>query len=148
MTEPLDYHYGFGNTFDSEALPGALPVGQFSPQKLAYGLYAEKFTATAFTAPRAQNRRSWFYRIQPSVVQGEFERIDRGLLRTGPIDESPPTPNQLRWDPFDVPDSAQDFVDGLVTLAANGDVAWSSYLRLSVIYWMVKFVGGSWYVCK
>ena len=113
---------GFGNEHASEALPGALPVGQFSPQHVPYGLFAEKFSATAFTAPRAANRRTWFYRIRPSVVQGEFEPMPRGGVRAGPLDARVAPPNQLRWDPFEVPETPQDFLSGLVTLAANGDV--------------------------
>ena len=34
------YMPGFGNDFETEALTGALPQGQNSPQKCAYGLYA------------------------------------------------------------------------------------------------------------
>jgi homogentisate 1,2-dioxygenase len=78
--EQLQYMSGFSNEHCSEALAGALPEARFSPQKVAYGLYAEKFTATAFTAPRASNFRNWFYRIRPSVVQGDFHRIDNGLI--------------------------------------------------------------------
>lgn len=112
---------GFGNEFETEAVSGALPKGRNSPQRAALGLYAEKFSATAFTAPRAENFRSWFYRIRPSVVHGEFKPIDGGLIRTGPIDEMPTTPNQLRWDPLPMSDEPADFVDGLTTIAANGD---------------------------
>ena len=43
---------GFGNDFETEALPGALPQGQNSPQRCAYGLYAEQLSGTPFTAPR------------------------------------------------------------------------------------------------
>ncbi|MBT7950738.1 MAG: homogentisate 1,2-dioxygenase [Gammaproteobacteria bacterium] len=118
----LQYMSGFGNEHCSEALAGALPEGQFSPQKVAFGLYAEKFTATAFTAPRASNFRNWFYRIRPSVIQGDFHRIDNGLIRSGPITEIETPPNQLRWDPLPIPDKPQDFIDGLVTIAANGSV--------------------------
>lgn len=118
----LEYMSGFGNEHYSEAITGALPQGQFSPQKVAYGLYAEKFSATAFTAPRASNFRNWFYRIRPSVVQGDFQRIDNGLLRSGPITEVETPPNQLRWDPLPMPERDQDFIDGLVTMAANGSV--------------------------
>jgi homogentisate 1,2-dioxygenase len=117
------YQPGFGNEHGSEALPGALPIGQFSPQKCPYGLYAEKFSSTAFTVPRAGNRRTWFYRIRPSVVQGDFRRIDDGLVRSGPIMEVTAPPNQLRWDPFPVPEASADFVQGLATLAANGNLA-------------------------
>ena len=59
------YMPGFGNDFETEALPGALPQGQNSPQKCEYGLYAEQLSGTAFTAPRGQNERTWCYRIQP-----------------------------------------------------------------------------------
>ena len=117
----LDYLSGFGNEHSSEALEGALPIGQFSPQRCPYGLYAEKFSTTAFTAPRSANRRTWFYRIRPSVVQGEFEPLESNLLRTGYAADAAMPPNQLRWDPFAIPQAPRDFVDGLVTLAANGD---------------------------
>lgn len=114
------YQSGFGNTFDSEAVAGALPQGQFNPQRPPLGLYAEQFSTTAFTAPRADNRRTWFYRIRPSVTQGDFRPLDHPRLLTAPLAGKPP-PNVLRWSPFAIPDRAQDFVDGLVTLAANGN---------------------------
>src|SRR5579864_8301281 len=75
---PLDYQNGFGNEFGTEALPGALPQGRNSPQRCPYGLYAEQFSGTAFTAPRHANRRSWLYRIRPAAVHGDFERIEAG----------------------------------------------------------------------
>jgi homogentisate 1,2-dioxygenase len=117
----LNYMTGFGNEFETEAVSGALPLGRNSPQRAPLGLYAEKFSATAFTAPREQNFRSWFYRIRPSVVHGDFRAFDQGLIRTGPIDEVPTPPNQLRWDPFPISDEPTDFIDGLMTIAANGD---------------------------
>ena len=117
----LDYMTGYNNEFATEAAPGALPVGMNSPQRAPLGLYAEKFSATAFTAPRAQNFRSWFYRIRPSVMHGDFKSIDAGLIRTSPIDEAVTTPNQLRWDPLPMNDEPADFIDGLATVAANGD---------------------------
>ncbi|MBI2969282.1 MAG: homogentisate 1,2-dioxygenase [Gammaproteobacteria bacterium] len=120
--EQLHYQHGFGNEHGSEALPGALPEGRFSPQKCPYGLYAEKFSSTAFTQPRAENRRTWFYRIRPSVTQRDFGPVERGLLRGAPITEVETPPNQLRWDPFPIPDEPKDFIDGLTTLAANGDL--------------------------
>lgn len=51
------YMPGFGNEFSSEALTGALPMGQNNPQMCAYGLYAEQISGTAFTAPREHNQR-------------------------------------------------------------------------------------------
>jgi homogentisate 1,2-dioxygenase len=123
MALDLEYMTGFGNEFETEALAGALPIGQFSPQKVNYGLYAEQFNVTAFTAPRSDNRRNWFYRIRPSVVQGDYEAIDNGLIRTAPITEVITPPNMFRWDPVDLPSKKTDFVDGLVTMAANGSAS-------------------------
>ncbi|MCV6603915.1 MAG: homogentisate 1,2-dioxygenase [Porticoccaceae bacterium] len=125
MTQQYDnlkYLSGFNNEHETEALPGALPQGMFSPQKVAYGLYAEKFTSTAFTAPRHHNRRTWFYRIRPSVAQGDYRQIEQGLIRSAPITEAVTPPNMYRWNPLPIPSEATDFVDGLVTMAANGDL--------------------------
>ena len=84
MAAPL-YMSGFGNSFETEALPGALPIGRNSPQKPAYGLYAEQLSGSPFTAPRASNERSWLYRIRPSVKHGgRWTKIDKGLIRTAP----------------------------------------------------------------
>ena len=123
MIDPtqLSYMNGFGNEHETEALPGALPRGQFSPQKCAYSLYAEQFNSTAFTAPRADNRRSWTYRIRPSAAMGEFQPIDCGLIRTGPITEVECPPNIMRWDAQEMPSADTDFIAGLKTIAANGD---------------------------
>ncbi len=120
--QPLHYQSGFGSELASEALPGALPQGQNSPQRVAYGLYAEQLSGTAFTAPRHANRRSWLYRLRPSVVQGAFRPLPPGLLQSAPFDADPP-PTPLRWDPLPLPSAPTDFVDGLVTMAGNGDVA-------------------------
>ena len=120
--DELAYQTGFGNEHESEALPDALPLGQRSPQRPAYGLYAEQLSGTAFTAPRADNRRTWLYRIRPSVKHGRYAPAPNGLLRSGPLDEVQTPAAQLRWDPLPIPESAGDFVDGLTTLAVNGDV--------------------------
>ena len=117
----LAYQSGFGNQFASEAIAGALPVGRNSPQKAPLGLYAEQLSGSAFTAPRADNRRTWPYRIRPSVTQGAFRRIDKRLLRSGPFDEAAPPPTQLRWSAFPIPAAGADFVDGLTTLGGAGD---------------------------
>ena len=116
----LHYQSGFGNEFATEALPGALPVGRNSPQRCAYGLYAEQLSGTSFTAPRADNRRSWLYRIRPSAMHRPFERIDAGRL-TSDFDMAPASPNQLRWNALPMPTAPTDFVQGLVTMAGNGD---------------------------
>lgn len=117
----LTYLSGFGNEHASEAVAGALPVGRNSPQRAPLGLYAEQISGTAFTQPRAVNRRSWVYRIMPSAAHSRFSRIDDGLLRSAPFTETEPSPNRLRWDPVPFPDGPTDFVDGLYTIGGNGD---------------------------
>nr|WP_174274394.1 homogentisate 1,2-dioxygenase [Sphingomonas bacterium] len=115
---------GFGNSFATEAVAGALPIGRNSPQHAPFGLYAEQLSGTAFTAPRSENRRSWLYRMRPAADHPPFGPY-RGatLLRTAPFDEVAPSPNRLRWDPLPLPPTPTDFVDGLVTVCGNGDVA-------------------------
>jgi len=127
MTQPIGteadqqfgYQSGFGNEFASEALPGALPRHRNSPQQVAYGLYAEQISGTAFTAPRSHNRRSWLYRIRPAAMHGPFEEMGNGRIVAGFTGVAPP-PNQLRWSPLPMPQAPTDFVDGLVTMAGNG----------------------------
>ncbi|MDE1895144.1 MAG: homogentisate 1,2-dioxygenase [Pseudomonadota bacterium] len=113
------YQSGFGNEFASEAIPGTLPQGQNSPQRVAHGLYAEQLSGTAFTAPRHGNRRSWLYRIRPAAVHAPFQPLAHASLHNR-FDEVPATPNQLRWDPLPPPAAPTDFVDGLVTMAGSG----------------------------
>tara|TARA_R110002072_G_scaffold44884_25_gene125231 strand:+ start:1794 stop:3104 length:1311 start_codon:yes stop_codon:yes gene_type:complete len=120
-TTKLDYQSGFGNEFATEALPGALPEGQNSPQRAPYGLYAELVSGTAFTQPRAENLRTWVYRMRPSAVHGAFRQVDNGRLRTPPFDEGVLTPQQMRWDPTPLPDEKTDLIDGMITLGGNGD---------------------------
>ena len=100
----LGYMSGFGNSFETEALPGALPIGRNSPQRCAYGLYAEQLSGSPFTAPRGTNERSWLYRIRPSVKHsGRFAKADAGLWRTAPCHEFELPIAQLRWDPAPIP---------------------------------------------
>jgi homogentisate 1,2-dioxygenase len=128
--EELKYQSGFGNEFATEAVAGALPKGQNAPQKSALGLYTEQFSGTPFTTPRALNRRSWTYRIRPSVTHQPYELADAKLIRSGPFDEAPTPPNQMRWDPIPMPDAPTDFVDGIVTLGGNGDPAMQTGLAI------------------
>src|SRR3954453_22519279 len=116
------YMSGFGNTFETEALPGALPVGRNSPQKVNYGLYAEQLSGSPFTAPQASNQRSWLYRIRPTGGHtGRFERVECGLIRTAPQRESEIPIAPLRWAPTPIPDEKLTFVAGLRTMTTAGD---------------------------
>jgi homogentisate 1,2-dioxygenase len=120
----LKYMSGFGNSFETEALAGALPIGRNSPQKCNYGLYAEQLSGSPFTAPQATNQRSWLYRIRPSVKHsGRYRKLDRGFLRTAPDarNESQLPLDQLRWDPTPIPSEPMTFVNGLHTITTAGD---------------------------
>ncbi|QBR70332.1 homogentisate 1,2-dioxygenase [Beijerinckiaceae bacterium] len=117
------YMSGFGNDFETEALPGALPQGQNSPQRCPYGLYAEQLSGTPFTAPRGSNARSWLYRMRPSVKHvGRFTHIDMPYWKTAPhIVEHGLALAQLRWDPTPIPNEPLTFVTGMRTMTTAGD---------------------------
>jgi homogentisate 1,2-dioxygenase len=124
VTSRAGYMSGFGNGFETEALPGALPVGRNSPQNCAYGLYAEQLSGSPFTAPRASNERSWLYRIRPTVQHiARFTKADAGRWRTAPCVDSDLPIAPLRWGPVPIPDAAQDFVAGIHTVTTCGDAA-------------------------
>lgn len=132
MTE---YQSGFGNSFETEALPGALPVGRNSPQRCAYGLYAEQLSGSPFTAPRAHNERSWLYRIRPSVAHsGRFTAVDTervAFWRTAP-DDAPPVPiAQMRWNALPITDEAT-FITGIRTITTGGDAGTRTGFACSV----------------
>jgi len=111
----------FTDMFRSEAIEGALPVGTNSPQKPPYGLYAEKLSGTAFTAPRHENQQTWLYRILPAAAHSPFSPREAGSYNTNPEGEKMhQIPNQLRWDPFDL-DPTVDWVHGLKLVAGAGD---------------------------
>lgn len=120
------YMPGFGNDFETEALPGALPQGQNSPQKCNYGLYAEQLSGTAFTAPRGQNERTWCYRIRPSVKHtGRFAEIDVPYWKTAPnVVPKVTSLGQYRWDPVPMPAAGEalTWITGMRTITTAGDV--------------------------
>ena len=122
--DPLVYQTGFGNEHATEAVAGALPLGRNSPQKPPFALYPELVSGTAFTAPRQENRRSWLYRRQPSVVAGRFEAVAQPHWRTGGDAGTLVAPEPMRWAPIAIESAGGgDFVDGMRTMAANGDAA-------------------------
>jgi len=126
MTEPIGYQSGFANQFESEAAPGTLPIGRNSPQRAAQGLYAELLSGSAFTAPRAENRRTWLYRRQPSAICGPYAPLPHAFWKTGAADGVAAPPDPLRWHPTPVPSVAEeqlDFIDGVRTVIVNGGAA-------------------------
>jgi homogentisate 1,2-dioxygenase len=118
----LQYLWGFGNEHSTEAVAGGLPTDQNSPQAPSHGLYAEQLSATAFTSPRHDNRRTWAYRVRPSAAHSAFDPMpERPYLCAAPINERL-EPNRIRWNPLEFPAEPTDFIDGLLTMGANGDV--------------------------
>src|SRR5262245_49999751 len=107
----MKYQSGFGNVFSTEAVKGALPVGRNSPQRPPKGLSPEATSGTAFTAPRAETRSVWTYRLRPSAMHPPFRKIGNGLLRSGPFAEAEVPFNRLRWNPFPLPSKPTDFLD-------------------------------------
>ncbi|HEY5722028.1 MAG TPA: homogentisate 1,2-dioxygenase [Allosphingosinicella sp.] len=119
MTE--SYMSGFGNHFATEAVSGALPEGRNSPQKPAFGLYAEQLSGTAFTAPRSENRRSWLYRMRPSAEHPPFRPYEGAKAFAPGAESGPLPPNRMRWDPLPMPDGPADLIDSMTTMVVNRD---------------------------
>lgn len=115
-SQGITYQSGFGNHFSSESIPGALPIGQNSPQVVPMGLYAELFSGTAFTMPRHESRRTWMYRIQPSAAHPTFKSIPSPIPNA---DLASANPNRMRWDCLPIPQDPTTFLDGLRVMAAN-----------------------------
>lgn len=124
MAETLQYMSGFGNDFETEALPEALPQGMNSPQKCNYGLYGEQISGTAFTAPQGQNERTWCYRIRPSVKHTHrFSRVELPYWKSAPnILPDVASLGQYRWDPISASTEGQTWLTGMRTMTTAGDV--------------------------
>jgi homogentisate 1,2-dioxygenase len=113
---------GFGNTLESEALPGALPRHQNSPRRAPLGLYAEQINGTGFTARRGENQRTWLYRVRPSSQRRAFAPLGHPRFGAG-FEGRPPEINLTGFAPLPAPAEGRDFLDGLVTVAGAGSAA-------------------------
>lgn len=115
------YMPGFGNDFETEALPGALPQGMNSPQKCSYGLYGEQLSGTAFTANPPE--RTWTYRIRPSVKHSaRYTKIDLPYWKSAPcVDPDVISLGQYRWDPVEATGETT-WLTGMRTMTTAGDV--------------------------
>ena len=152
VVQGVTYRYmtGFGNEHASEVIAGALPVGRNTPRNVPYNLFTEQLSGTAFTAPRATNKRTWLYRIQPSVAVAAAvkasnttdantgaesssttpschnERLHRYFGGCKPSD-CEPTVDPCRWRPVppsSVNDSGpRDFVNNMKLMCHAGDPA-------------------------
>ncbi|KAH6980601.1 homogentisate 1,2-dioxygenase [Ilyonectria sp. MPI-CAGE-AT-0026] len=143
--DPYEYLSGFGNEFESEVIPGALPVGQNAPQLCAYGLYAEQITGSSFAASRANMMRSFLYRRRPAAVHTSLEQIEGNSTITAsflPTDSSLHlAPSQLSWRAFTIPGKNNpdvDFIQGIHTLGGSGH----PNLREGIAYHIYAFNSG------
>ncbi|RWA70561.1 homogentisate 1,2-dioxygenase [Mesorhizobium sp.] len=130
----FSYMPGFGNDFETETLPGSLPQGRNSPQRPAYGLYAEQLSGSPFTAPRGTNERSWLYRIRPSVRHtGRFNGVSYPRWKTAPnIGDHELALGQYRWNPVPMPTEPTDFISGMRTMTTAGDAVGQSGMAAHV----------------
>ncbi|RZM22331.1 MAG: homogentisate 1,2-dioxygenase [Pedobacter sp.] len=128
-----NYHSGLGNHFSSESKPGSLPTDQNSPQKVSHGLYAEQLSGSAFTAPRDQNLSTWFYRIRPSVMHRPYV-LQKALTEKTLFKPKHINPNQMRWNPLQIPATGQDFIESLRTVCGNGSA--TEQKGLHVLNWL------------
>lgn len=117
------YMPGFANTHETEAVAGALPIGRNSPQRPAFGLYAEQLSGTAFTAPRHENRRSWLYRIRPSAMHHPYRPYSGAERFIADAAPGKLAPNRMRWNPAPLPEGQVDLIDGMATMLVNRDAA-------------------------
>ena len=130
--DPFRYQTGFGNRFESEAVPGVLPRGRNTPQKCKYDLYSEQLNGSSFVAARANIQHVWMYRIRPSVAHREVvpspelnENLEACFL---PVNQKVQyVASQQAWDPFPLVSEGQgqtaqkDFAQGICTVGGQGD---------------------------
>ncbi|KAI9731622.1 MAG: hypothetical protein M1818_007752 [Claussenomyces sp. TS43310] len=126
--DPYTYLNGFQSYHETEAIPDTLPIGQNSPQKPAHGLYAEKLSGTAFTAPRHENQQTWLYRILPAAAHRNFEPVPSEYHMQQKIHQ---IPNQLRWDPFEF-DHGADWIHSLKRISEAGDPTMKTGLAIYI----------------
>ncbi|TKA28649.1 Homogentisate 1,2-dioxygenase [Salinomyces thailandicus] len=135
VPEKYKYQNGFGSYRETEAVEGALPIGANNPQKPPYGLYNEKLSGTAFTAPRCENQQTWLQRILPASAHAPFQARESKTFDTNPgihgKERWHQIPNQLRWDPFDL-DETVDWVHSLHLVAGAGDPTMKSGLGIFI----------------
>ncbi len=117
----FSYLHGLGNHHESEALPGALPGRQHSPQQVPYHLYAEQINGNSFTTPRFSNLKAWQYRLRPSVLHsGNQPNKMRSDLLQGKFTQTPPA--QMRWAPISYKTGHYNIFEGSVKYLYNGTV--------------------------
>ena len=124
VKEKYTYLEGLNNYHQSEAFPGANPVGMNSPQKPALGLLTERISGSSFTAPRDHNLQTWLYRTVSSLSHSEYTLYGTKESPNGQI-----TPNSYLWLSFPVSDS--DWTTQRL-LSSTGDANTKSGLAIRI----------------
>ncbi|MBP9722338.1 MAG: homogentisate 1,2-dioxygenase [Gammaproteobacteria bacterium] len=135
MDSTLTYQTGFNNYHQTEAILGALPKTQNSPQKAPFGLYAEQLSGSAFTTPRDQTRFSWCYRLLPSVVHKPFVKFTHDTWQSPPYSQEQQSPNQYRWSANNLVKTSEiNFIMGIQTIAGFGSCKTLSGATANIFY--------------
>ncbi|MDF1756902.1 MAG: homogentisate 1,2-dioxygenase [Legionellaceae bacterium] len=113
------YLSGFGNYHQTEAIAGALPTDQNSPQNCNLGLFPEQLSGSAFTRQRHCNLRSWLYRKQPSVVHANFELYSQSICKPFSDNQSPAP---IRWSAQKSSSESIDFLSGITHIAGSANI--------------------------
>ncbi|KXJ89045.1 homogentisate 1,2-dioxygenase [Microdochium bolleyi] len=126
VKDPYTYLSGFGNYHSSEALPGAVPQVNNSPQIPPLGLRTERISGSAFTAPRERTMQTFLYRAASSLAHSEFVPLDVAS-GFGPDSQNVPkhlNPNSLSWtgEALALPETAH-WINGQQLVGCNGDPA-------------------------
>ena len=130
-----NYMSGFCNDYETESIQGALPLGRNSPQRCNFGLYAEQLSGSAFTAPRAKNKRSWLYRIKPTIAHwGKFKKADIGKWQTAACQSYELPISPLRWDPLPIPKKKVSFIEAIHTISTCGDARLNTGMSANIYF--------------
>lgn len=106
----------------SEAISGAIPLVNNSPQKPPLGLRTERISGSTFVAPREKNFQTWLYRLESSLVHSDFQplKLINGYGSPSLMNVDHLTPNSSFWAQVPVPEQA-NWINGQQLLGRNGD---------------------------
>lgn len=110
----------------SEAVSGAVPAVNNSPQKPPLGLRTERISGGSFVAPRELSYQTWLYRLRASIAHSDWARLrvsgaDEGYGPPSPVRPANVTPNSRLWGGFPAPAAGSHWANGQQLLGRNGD---------------------------
>ncbi len=119
----LRYQAGFGNAFQSEAVTGALPTEQNTPNPPPFKLITEQINGTGLTVHRAHNHRVWLYRLRAQILDRPFRAVSdpRHARFVADFRDGVPIPQVMGFNPVTMPSEPTNWLQGLTTFAGAGD---------------------------